>query len=191
MPKDKQDKQSEALPIPEVEPQKKESNDLLIVPNEREKKEAEDENIKAELAAENKFKTNRSDGHTHNPRRAMDQGLTYTPPSDPPILPAEDEPQGVKIAAGFAPSMVETNPDAERLPPTVDDNDLDLRDDIYSVLRNNSETGHLTNVKVQVREGTVNLLGTVTTQDDIPRVFDLVSELDGVVEVQNNLQVEL
>lgn len=188
--KDKQDKQAEALPVPEVEPPKKETHDLLISPSRREKAEAEDENIEAELAAEDQFKTGRGDGHTHNPRQALDQGLTYTPPTDPATLPAEDDPQGVKVAAGFAPSMEDSKPSAERLPITVDNNDLDLQEDIYTALGNNSETGHLTNIKVQVEAGIVNLIGTVTTQDDIPRVYNIVSELDGVVEVQNNLQVE-
>ena len=190
MSKNKKSKKSEALPLPEVEAKERETYDLLISPEQREKAEAEDTNIEAELAAEEVFKTKQSDGHTHNPRLAWQQGLTYTPPTDPPILPSEEDPQGVEVAAGFAPSMEDSNPDVERLPDTVDNNDLDLLEDIYLVLRNNSETGHLTNIKIQVDRGVVNLLGTVTSEDDIPIVFDLVSDLDGVVEVQNNLQVE-
>ena len=52
----------------------------------------------------------------------------------------------------------ETDPDVERLPDEIDNNDLDLRDAIYIALRNNSETGHPTNVKVQVEDGIVNLI---------------------------------
>jgi hypothetical protein len=115
--------------------------------------------------------------------------LTYTPPDDPATLPSDDL-QGVEVATGFAPMMEETDPDVEDLPPEVDDNDLDLLDDIYIALHNNSETGHLTNIKVQVNQGVVNLLGTVSSEDDIAVVYDIVADLDGVVEVLDNLQVE-
>jgi len=178
MEKSEKSKKSEALPLPDIEARKKESHDLLISSEQREKAEAEDANIETELAAEKVYKTKQGEGHTHNPHLATQQGLTYTPPSDPPILPSEEAPQGVEVAAGFAPSMEESNPDVERLPNTVDNNDLDLLENIHLVLRNNSETGHLTNVKVQVDQGVVNLLGTVTSQDDIPVVFDLVSTLE-------------
>ncbi|MCB0214787.1 MAG: BON domain-containing protein, partial [Anaerolineae bacterium] len=60
----------------------------------------------------------------------------------------------------------------------------------YIALRNNSETGHLTNVKVQVEDGVVNLVGTVTSEDDIGMVQSIVQELEGVLDVNNNLQVE-
>jgi osmotically-inducible protein OsmY len=110
--------------------------------------------------------------------------------TDPPVLPSEDDPQGVEVAAGFALSMEDSNPDVEDLPARVDNNDLDLLDDVYLVLRDNSETGHLTHIKVQVNRGVVNLLGTVATEDDIWRVHEVVKSLDGVVAITNNLQVE-
>ena len=78
----------------------------------------------------------------------------------------------------------------ERLPDRVDDNDLDLRDDVYTALRLNGETFHLTQIKVQVDQGVVNLLGTVPTEDDISRVYDIVRGLHGVVSIKNNLQTQ-
>jgi hypothetical protein len=166
----------------------KESHDLLISAEMTEKAEAEDTNVDHELENAEVFKTQNSDGHTYNPHLAMQQGLTYTPPTDPPVL-GSDAPQGAKVAAGFAPSMEESNPDVEILPTRVDNNDLDLLENIYLALDNNSETGHLSNVKVQVNQGIVNLLGTVESEDDLARVYEIVQDLTGVVEVQNNLQV--
>ena len=57
-----------------------------------------------------------------------------------------------RVATGFAPSMEEANPDVRVLPDRVDNQDLDLEDDIRTVLRNNSETGHLADVQVARRE---------------------------------------
>ena len=188
MSKREKSKETEPLPLLEEEPETRETYDLFIAPNPAERKESADENIAAELADKQHFKTGESEGHTYNPRLASEQGLTYTPPTDPPILPSEDDPQGAEIAAGFAPSMETSDPDVERLPDRVDDNDLDLRDDVYTALRLNGETFHLTQIKVQVDQGVVNLLGTVPTEDDISRVYDIVRGLHGVVSIKNNLQ---
>jgi hypothetical protein len=132
--------------------------------------------------------TAHSDGSTTNPQQAQEQGLVYEPPSDPPVLPSDD-PQGAEIAAGFASSMEETNPDQVDLPPRVDNQDLDLEEDIETVLRTNSETGHLNNVEATVENGIVRLRGTVLSQDDIATVQYLVSDLEGVTEVRSELQV--
>ena len=190
MSQKKQLKESDPLPLPEQQPQTKESHDLFISPDQREKQEAEDADVQDDLAGQQKFKTQHSDGHTYNPHQAAEQGLTYTPPTDPPVLPSENDPQGVEVAAGFALSMEDSNPDVERLPSSVDNNDLDLLEDIYVALHNNSETGNLTNVKVQVYQGTVNLIGTVPQENDIGLVDEIVGELEGVISIKNNLQVE-
>jgi hypothetical protein len=151
--------------------------------------EADDVDIEEDLAVEELIDTRHGEGHTYNPQQAVEQGLSYTPPSDPPVVPSEGDPQGAEIAAGFAPSMEDANPAAEVLPSRVDNNDLDLEVNTYQALRNNSETAHLTNIKVQVNQGVVSLLGTVFSEDDLPRVYTIVSGLDGVVEVRNHLTV--
>ena len=191
--KDKDKKQTtELFPLPEPaeeEFKNKESADLLETPSMREKEEAEDAKVKSDLAEDDLVDTQHSDGHTYNPRIAAEQGLTYTPPHDPPVQPSEDDPQGADVAAGFAPSMEDTNPDVEHLPRHVDNNDLDLLDDVYEALQTNSETVHLDNVKVQVNNKVVYLLGTVETQDDVGRVHDIVNGLNGIRSIRNNLQV--
>lgn len=132
--------------------------------------------------------TAHTDGSTTDPHQAQAQGLVYNPPSDPPVLPSDDL-QGAQIAAGFASSIEGSNPDQLDLPERVDNQDLDLEEDVRKSLRNNSETGHLTDVKVAVRNGVVFLAGTVFSQDDIGIVQYFVRDLDGVRDVRNNLQV--
>lgn len=132
--------------------------------------------------------TQDTDGSTTNPTLAQEQGLVYIPPSDPPVVPSDD-PQGVEIAAGFASSMEETDLDVLNLPERVDDNDSDLEDDIRTALRYNSETMHLDDVRVYVRNGIAYLRGTVVSEDDITIVDEMVRDIDAVVDVNNELEV--
>jgi hypothetical protein len=145
--------------------------------------------VKRELAANELFDTQHGEGHTYNPQQAEEQGLTYTPPTDPPVIPSEDDLQGAEFAAGFAPSMEESDAEAEDVPARVEDNDLDLLDRIYLELRDNSETADLTEVKVLVHKGVVSLMGTVLSEGDIALVYDVVRDIEGVVEVRNYLRV--
>jgi hypothetical protein len=151
--------------------------------------EAEDVDLDKELGTEEFIDTQHGDGHTYNPQQAADQGLTYTPPSDPPTVPSEERAEGVEIAAGFAPSMEDTDPDAEALPPHVDAGDLEIEEDAQLALRYNSETAHLTGVQVRVREGIAGLFGTVESEDDLARVYSVVGDLEGVVRVESFLRV--
>jgi osmotically-inducible protein OsmY len=120
----------------------------------------------------------------------MDQGLTYTPPTDPPVLPSADDREGLDIAAGFALSMEDSDPDVEMLPEGIDNNDLDLEDDVYEAIRFNSETQNLTDVRVRAGNGVVALFGTVPDDQDLERLVDLVEDLEGVQRVLNHLVVE-
>lgn len=141
-----------------------------------------------DLALEDVFDTQHGDGHTYNPYIAQDQGLVYTPPHDPPVLPSDDG-QGARMATGFAQSMEESNPDIVDLPAHVDNNDLDLEDDIFEALQNNSETSHLAEIDIRVHNGIAYLSGVVETDDDIARVAEVVAYLDGVLDVVTDLEV--
>jgi hypothetical protein len=140
-----------------------------------------------DLAEEYRVDTQHTEGSTHDPTKAQEQGLVYTPPTDPPVMPSDDL-QGAEVATGFSPSMEESDPDVEVLPESVDDNDLDLADDIREALRVNSETSHLANVHVRVREGIVYLTGTVLSNEDVTIVDEIVRDLEGVVDIRNHLQ---
>ncbi len=133
--------------------------------------------------------TAHTDGSTENVHLAMDQGLVYDPPHDPPVIPSDDL-QGVEIAAGFASSMEDSYLNARDLPDRVDDNDSDLELDIQNALRYNSSPSNLENVRVYVRNGIVYLRGTVQTDDDISIIEELVSDIEGVVDVRDELEVE-
>jgi osmotically-inducible protein OsmY len=151
----------------------------------------EEERAKQDLEQEQVYDTQHSDGHTYNPHLAQEQGLTYTPPTDPPVVPDHDDPQGAEVATGFATAMENVDPDVEDLPASVDNNDLEVEEDVRTALRYNSETTNLENIQVQARDGIVTLTGTVPTDDDLALVYAIVSELEGVVVVRNRIEIEI
>ena len=152
--------------------------------------EEEINNPDADLAIEELIDTQHTSGSTYDPYAAEDQGLVYTPPDDPPIIPS-DNPMRVEMGIGFAQSMEESNPDIEELPANVDNNDLDLEDNIVTALRYNSETTTISDeVRVRVRRGVVRLYGTVADLQDVDLVEDVVRNMDGVVDVIYHLEVE-
>jgi alkanesulfonate monooxygenase SsuD/methylene tetrahydromethanopterin reductase-like flavin-dependent oxidoreductase (luciferase family) len=152
--------------------------------------EEEDVDLQEDLFEEEDFDTQHGEGHTFDPYEADDQGLTYTPPTDPPVMLVDEDETGVEIAAGFAQSMEEIEPSVEDLPENVENNDLDIQQDIEQALRYNSETMHLNNVHVEVADGVVTLTGTVPTMDDLGLVYEIVYDMEGVVEVRNDLETE-
>lgn len=127
-----------------------------------------------------------TDGSTQNVQMAMEQGLVYTPPTDPPVVPSDDL-QGAEIAAGFA-SSIEDDVEVENLPGSVNNNDSDAEDDIRQALQYNSETAHIDHVVVHVLDGVAYLRGTVLDEADSGLVEDFVTDLDIVDEVYNEIE---
>lgn len=128
-------------------------------------------------------------GRTYQPQKAVEEGLSYTPPRDPATVPSKEDPQGSEIAAGFAPSMEDAQPNVRDVPPTIDEADLAIEQKIGVVLRYDSETAHLTDVSPLVTHGVVSLYGTVPTRGDLGHVYEIVSKVDGVERVINHLEV--
>jgi osmotically-inducible protein OsmY len=73
---------------------------------------------------------------------------------------------------------------------TILNDDLATENKIYSALRNNSKTGHLTNIKVYAKRGVVTLLGLASNEDEIVHVYDLVKELDGINAFKMNFRLK-
>jgi len=147
--------------------------------------ELQDELDGDESLAGDLYDTANTDGSTNNVQLAMDQGLVYTPPTDPPVVPSDDL-QGVELAAGFA-SSIEDSFETRRLSGSANGEDSDIENDLRRALRYNSETMHLDDVRVYVREGIAYIRGTVDDDEDIAIVEDFIRDLDVVDEIQNEL----
>lgn len=134
------------------------------------------------------YETADSDGSTDNVQLAMEQGLVYNPPTDPPVVPSDSN-QGIEIAAGFA-SSIEDDFETRDLPESVDDVDSDIENDLRKALRHNSETTHMDDVRIYVRNGVAYLRGTVDDDEDSDIVEEFIRDLDVVDDVQNELEVD-
>jgi osmotically-inducible protein OsmY len=150
--------------------------------------EEEAEGGKKQPTVERLYDLEPEDDITTDPLKATEDGYSYTPPTDPPVVSSDDL-EEAEIAVGFASNAEGSHPDEEKLPLRVETGDLELENHVYTSLRNNSETRHLTDIEVKVRSGVLFLDGTVETEDDIALVDDIVSALEGVSRVQNRLRV--
>jgi hypothetical protein len=135
------------------------------------------------------FDPRRGGGTTYQASKAGAEGLSYQPPHDPPVIPSI-HPRGVEMAAGFAPRMEATLPEARVLPPRVREGDLQIEQDVRNALRYAAEIAQLGDIEVHVENGTAYLRGTVQSVDDIGRVDEIVGALRNVNQVYSELEVQ-
>ena len=145
--------------------------------------------LQRDLESDQIYDTQHTDGSTTNPEQAEEQGLVYIPPDDPPVIPSDDL-QGVEIAAGFDDSLYGEDPRAEELPAQLWGNDEELEELVMTVLKHNSETSTMTDIRVAAQDGVVHLYGVVATDEEAAIVDQLVRDLDEVGEVVNHLDTE-
>ncbi len=117
---------------------------------------------------------------------AVEEGLTYVPPSDPPVVPSDD-PQGADVAAGRGLSGVEDFSEGSEL--LSDESDLTAR--IREAFLADAATTTLADrVIIGTRGSTVVLRGVVDTIDDGDSLADVASRVAGVDEVRDETEVE-
>ena len=148
----------------------------------------DEEERAAEFEEDGPVDTQHGDGTAYYPLKAQQQGLVYDPPDDPPILPSDD-PEGIEIAAGFAKETQFEDPRGESTPKRLAGGDWDLQARIAAVLHKSSLTSQMTDVQVEVQDGIAYLSGKVETLDDIDVVCSVVEQVEGVVEVEEELIV--
>lgn len=68
--------------------------------------------------------------------------------------------------------------------------DLGMENRVYTALKANSKTSHLTDIKVYAKKGVVTLLGLAANEDEIVQVYDLVKELDGINIFKMNFKLK-
>jgi len=129
-----------------------------------------------------------SDAATTDPYEASDGGQIYYPPEDPPILPSQQF-RDADVANGFATSADDVPLDEEEVPERFDVSDEEIAQNVLRALRLHSATSDLP-IRVQVVDGVATLRGRVPTLDDALRAEDVASEVDGVVQVREQLTVD-
>jgi hypothetical protein len=129
------------------------------------------------------------EGETDNPDVAAEEGLAWVPPSDPPVIPDEDDPQGIQIAAGFGSSALDEPFDEDHHTTALPEDD-EFAARIREALRADAATSRYADVVgIGTRDGVVALRGVVDDLDDSDNVAAVVETVTGVTEVIDELEV--
>jgi len=128
---------------------------------------------------------------TTDAQLAAEEGVPYFPPTDPVVRVDDDgnDPESLEVVGGFAESSMEEDDDPATVFPSIDD---DVAEAVVRELRQDAATADLVEwIRVSARGGIVTLTGRVETLEDADEVAAVAERVDGVVEVQEELDVTL
>jgi hypothetical protein len=113
------------------------------------------------------------EGETDNPLVAIEEGLTYIAPSDPPVVPSDD-PEGVEV-----PGSSDT-----------DGAESDINARIREALRADGATSALADrVEIAVVGSTAIIRGQVDGLEDGDALVEVASQVEGIEEVLDQTEV--
>ncbi len=128
------------------------------------------------------------EGETDDPNVAAEEGLTYVPPTDPPVYPGPDE-EGADIAAGFGSTSTDEPFDEshhDELLYAEDEMTARVRD----ALRADAATSlYADSVRIDTEGGVVVLRGVVDDINDTDALASVAEQVEGVTEVRDELRV--
>jgi hypothetical protein len=128
------------------------------------------------------------DGETGEAGVAGEEGMTYVPPTDPPVVPSAD-PQGAEVAAGFGTTALDAPYDEDHRGQTTADEDA-MSARVREALRADAATSrYADSVAIGTRGGTVALRGTVDDNEDTDSLTEVAGRVTGVEEVIDELEV--
>jgi hypothetical protein len=144
--------------------------------------EPDAENI--ELLTETEFR----DGETDDPGEAAEEGLTYVPPVDPPVvMGAGGMPQ---VAAGFGTTADDEPFDADHHDTALFGED-ERTERVLEALRSHAATSGLVDrLSLETVGSRVVVAGTLDDLDDEDQVLEVISDVDGVTDVVNRIEIE-
>lgn len=128
-------------------------------------------------------------GETDDPQAATEEGLTYVPPIDPPVIADAEAPDGIVVAAGAAVSA-ESEPydDDHRSTDLGVESDMDAR--IRDALRADAATSAMADQLVIGTRGSVAVIrGVVLDVDDSDGIVEVVSRVDGITDVVDETEL--
>jgi hypothetical protein len=126
------------------------------------------------------------EGETEDAGVAAQEGLTWVPPIDPPVVPSRDDEESVEMAAGFGVDALADPYDADHRSgePAGPEGDLNAR--VRDALRADAATSVVEDrIAIGVRGDTVVVRGVVDdvdTSDDIVAVIERVAGVREVVD---------
>ncbi|MDQ3938654.1 MAG: BON domain-containing protein [Chloroflexota bacterium] len=127
-------------------------------------------------------------GETDDAGVAAEEGLTYVPPTDPPVVPGEDR-QGAEVAAGFGSTSIDEPYDQDHGSTSLADED-EMAARVREALRADAATSrYADSVAIGTRGRTVALRGIVDDLDDSDALVEVAGQVSGVDQVIDDLEV--
>ena len=118
---------------------------------------------------------------------AAEEGLTWVPPTDPPVVAGEDgQPE---IAAGFGATADEEPFDADHHSSALSGEDERTERIREALMAHAATVGFVDRLRFDTIGSRVVLEGTVDDLDDEDAVVGVISDVEGVTEVVNRLEV--
>jgi hypothetical protein len=169
----------------EVQESDREFNDVAQYEGEPEIDRVGNDAVRVEDLAELELR----EGETGNPDVAAEEGLTWVPPVDPPVVADPDDPQGARIAAGFGTSAEDSPYDSSNraeLLTAEDDMEARIRE---ALLADSATTQYADSLVIATRDATVAVRGVVDDLDDTDIIVEVIGRVEGVDEVIEELEV--
>ncbi len=128
------------------------------------------------------------EGETDDPNIAAEEGLTYVPPSDPPVYPGTDA-EGADVAAGFGSTSLDEPFDADHHDELLYAED-EMTARVRDALRADSSTSAIADqIEIDTEGGVVTLRGQVDDVEDTDNAAAVAELVEGVTEVRDRLRV--
>ncbi|HEX8940671.1 MAG TPA: BON domain-containing protein [Candidatus Limnocylindrales bacterium] len=128
------------------------------------------------------------EGETDDPNIAAEEGLTYVPPTDPPVVPA-DVPEGAEVAAGMGSTALDEPYDADHHAELLSSDD-EVTARVREALRADAATSpYADRIAIDTEGGVVTLRGTVEDIDDTDELAAVAAAVSGVSEVRDEFRV--
>jgi len=129
------------------------------------------------------------EGETDDPEVAAEEGLTWVPPIDPPVVADADDPDGFRTAAGYGVEAAEDPFDADHEDELLTAGD-ELDERIRDALRADAATSRYADSLIIGRRGGVVIVrGVVDDIDDSDNVAEVIGNVPGVNDVVDETEV--
>jgi hypothetical protein len=129
------------------------------------------------------------DGETADPNVAAEEGLAWVPPIDPPVIADASDPEGIRVAAGFGVDAQAEPYDSDHHSEVVPLTD-EFEERIREALTADAATSRYADqIIIGTRGGRVVVRGVVDDIDDTDNVAAVISNVHGVAEVVDELEV--
>jgi hypothetical protein len=124
---------------------------------------------------------------TDDPNEAAEEGLTWVPPTDPPVVPGPDG--DPKIAAGFGTTSLDEPFDADHHDePIWGEDEVTAR--VYDALRADAlASQYVDDLQVESAGAIVRISGIVDDLEDEEQILAVASDVTGVAEVRSRIRV--